>query len=303
VAKKNSPKFTTSSGKQKSAAQIRLEGQRALAAQSSAAAAKRRRRMTMVYTPIGVVLVIVIILVVVASTLTGKHHATHNATPASDAVSSAVTGVPANVFDQVGVGGAQGPLTELTGAALTADGKPRILYVGAEWCPFCAAERWPLAVALSRFGTLTGLGVTRSASNDTDPNTPTLTFVNASYASDYISFSGNEIEDGNRKTIKTLDAADQALFDPTGQGGSFPYLNLAGKFQASAQYDPKLLGGNGKTQEDIAATLSDPDSKIGSAIVGSANVLTAAICQATNNQPSDVCTSAGVTAAAKTLPS
>ena len=32
------------------------------------------------------------------------------------------------------------------------------------------------------------------------------------------------------------------------------------------------------------------------------NVITAAICRVTGNQPGNVCTSAGVTAAAKTLP-
>lgn len=299
MAKKKTPKITTSSGRQKTSAQIRLEGQRALAAQSSATAAKRRRRLTMVYTPISAVLIIVIILVVVASTLSGKHHATHTATTAPNAVFGPVTSVPSSVSDQVGAGGAAAPLTPLTGARLTADGKPRVLYVGAEWCPYCAAERWPLAVALSHFGTLAGLGVTKSASNDVAPNTPTLTFVNASYTSQYISFSGNEIQDGNRKTIKTLDAADEALFEKVGRH-AFPFLNIAGKYLSSAQYDPRLLAG--MTQEQVAQSLSDPTSKVGKAIVGSANVLTAAICQATNNQPSNVCTSTGVTAAAKTLP-
>ncbi len=37
-------------------------------------------------------------------------------------------------------------------AAADRRGKPEVLFVGAEFCPFCAAERWPLIVALSRFG-------------------------------------------------------------------------------------------------------------------------------------------------------
>src|SRR5690348_15801045 len=31
---------------------------------------------------------------------------------------------------------------EIKAPALTADGKPRVLYVGAEYCPYCAAQRW-----------------------------------------------------------------------------------------------------------------------------------------------------------------
>ena len=62
--------------------------------------------------------------------------------------------VPASVLAQVGIG-ASSPqaLKPVTGPALTSGGKPEMLYIGAEWCPYCAAERWAMAVALRRFGT------------------------------------------------------------------------------------------------------------------------------------------------------
>ena len=47
--------------------------------------------------------------------------------------------------------------TTITGAPLTSGGKPEMLYIGAEYCPYCAAERWAMIVALSRFGTFSGL--------------------------------------------------------------------------------------------------------------------------------------------------
>ncbi len=31
--------------------------------------------------------------------------------------------------------------------ALTSGGKPQIVYMGAEYCPYCAAERWAMVVA------------------------------------------------------------------------------------------------------------------------------------------------------------
>ena len=38
-----------------------------------------------------------------------------------------------------------GPPARLTGAALTGTGgKPQVLYIGAEYCPYCAITRWPL---------------------------------------------------------------------------------------------------------------------------------------------------------------
>ena len=49
------------------------------------------------------------------------------------------------------------PIRAIKDTALTSNGKPEILYIGAEFCPYCAAERWAIAVALSRFGTLSPL--------------------------------------------------------------------------------------------------------------------------------------------------
>ena len=44
---------------------------------------------------------------------------------------------------------------------LTSAGKPEVLYVATEYCPFCAAQSWPLIIALSHFGQFSGLNVSR----------------------------------------------------------------------------------------------------------------------------------------------
>lgn len=96
------------------------------------------------------------------------------------------------MLDEVGAGDVQALPAKVDAPALTADGKSKVLYVGAEFCPFCAAQRWPVVVALSRFGTWTGLGQTTSASDDVFPETATLSFHGAIYTSDYLSFTGVE---------------------------------------------------------------------------------------------------------------
>ena len=71
--------------------------------------------------------------------------------------------------------------------------------MGAEYCPYCAAERWGMIVALSRFGTFTGLQTTHSAAKDgagnaeVYPNTATWTFVHSSYTSKYLTFTPVEM--------------------------------------------------------------------------------------------------------------
>lgn len=63
--------------------------------------------------------------------------------------------------------------------ALTAAGKPDLRYIGAEFCPICAAERWAMYVALSKFGTFSPEpGQIHSAVRDGD--IPTLTFYKQS---------------------------------------------------------------------------------------------------------------------------
>ena len=75
--------------------------------------------------------------------------------------------MPASTLDAVGDG--SGAVTakptdhQPARAPLTANGKPEVLYMGAEYCPYCAAERWAMIVALSRFGTFSGLHTIHSA--------------------------------------------------------------------------------------------------------------------------------------------
>ena len=85
--------------------------------------------------------------------------------PQSDvqAIIDKVSSVPAALQDSVGIGTATALPTAVNGKVISVDGKPEVLYVGAEYCPFCAAERWPLMIALSRFGTFSGVGLTHSS--------------------------------------------------------------------------------------------------------------------------------------------
>jgi hypothetical protein len=96
--------------------------------------------------------------------------------------------VPAATFDAVGAGTAAGLDTVAGQPALTTGGKPEVLFIGGEYCPFCAAERWALAAALSRSGTLSGLSLIHSSPTDVYANTPTLSFAKASYTSKYLAF-------------------------------------------------------------------------------------------------------------------
>jgi hypothetical protein len=296
----------------KSAARVQAE-KRAAAAQARLAAAQRRRRLIVVGSTMGAVVLLVAVLVIVkVATGAGGPKSGRHASAAASRVVTDVTSVPTSVMNTVGAGTASLMPKPLAGStAMTADGKPRVLYAGAEYCPYCATERWAIVVALSRFGTFHNLGQTASSPSDVYPSTATLSFHGATYTSKYLSFTGvemqsNQVVNGHYANLDTLSTADQALFQKydtaplTNQTGAIPFIDLAGKYGiAGAQYNPQVL--QGKTHAQIAAALSNPASPIARGADGAANLITAALCQSTNNQPTAVCASPGVRTAKAAL--
>jgi hypothetical protein len=277
------------------------------------------RRMTLAnaaYAVIALVVVVVVALVVVKVTGGGSGSGNSLApkvTPAPASVVAAVTGIPTSVENAVGVPPSSlvvAPRLAKNQPVLTSAGKPEVLFIGALFCPYCAAMRWPIVAALSRFGTFSGLKETTSSPWDTDPSTATLAFDGASYTSRYIVFDGIEHEGNDTNGLGThtqlqpltstesnLWAKYAAMFS-TSEG--FPFMDIGNTmFVLGPLYNPAIL--SGLNQQDIASRLTNPDDQVTKAIVGTANYLTAGICSITGQQPASVCTQPAVTQADKAL--
>jgi len=278
-----------------------------IAAQREAARkAERRNRMLITGGSTIVVLVIVLAFVLVklsqGSPSTSAGSSTGTLLPAS--VASQVTGVPAATLDKVGRGAVpaftqgKAPFAPGSGPALTSGGKPEMLYIGAEYCPYCAAMRWPMAVALSRFGTLTPLHGIHSSSKDVYPSTATLTFYKSGYHSNYLAFTPVETTTVDKTPLQNPTQAQNAVwarYEPDPNTRGFPFVAFSNKQVMKGYfYNPTVL--QGKTWSQIAAALKDPTSPIAQSVNGAANYITGAICQMTNNQPASVCNSPAVTA-------
>jgi Domain of unknown function (DUF929) len=257
-------------------------------------------RRSQLWLLVGVVAIVVVAALVVAvvSNSNGSSSSDNTAATNSPAEAAAVVktlaAVPAAVLQQVGLGTGQAPQS-VSGTAIAVDGKPEVLYVGAEFCPFCAAERWPLFVAMSRFGTFADVGITHSSGSDVYPNTPTLAFHGSTYTSDYLAFTPVETKtnqpdgSGGYTDLDTLTAEQEAIVKELSPGGGIPFVDLGGRFLISgASYDPGLL--KGLSAQQIADELSSPSSDVAKAVLGTANAITAALCELTNKQPAAVCT-------------
>jgi hypothetical protein len=257
--------------------------------------AEKRRRLLIALGSVTAVLATAATLVTVSLTRSPAHlTASESAAPA--AVARQVTSVPAGTLSRVSPGRVVTPLHQVasSGPPLTVNGKPAIVFVSEESCPFCAAERWSLTVALSHFGTWDHLGVTTSAANDIFPGTATLSYRTAQYHSSRLTLQTTELTDNAGHALQAATSLDRQLIsqydvppyvNSADQSGAVPFLDIGNRYiLAGAQFDPQVLAGLSATQ--IAADLRDPSSPVAQAIDGSANVIIAAINQVLHDQAS-----------------
>jgi len=254
-----------------------------------------------------VILAAIVVVILVAVAQRGGTPDTAS-TAETAAVVASVTSIPASVWNAAGSSGATAPI--LLPAADRPTGTPTLLYMGAEYCPYCAAERWVLVSALSRFGSFQGLKLTTSSSTDIYPNTPTFAFDQATYHSSAITVQTVEMETRTEQPLQTPTATQQALIDkydaapylPQGeQTGSIPFILVGGKFMWSgAQYSPGLL--SGMSWSKVADPLPAGSTALSKTILANGNMMSAAICNVDGDQPAAVCASSGVQAAAALLP-
>ena len=285
------------------AVRTRQQNARARIAAERAAARRAQVRNRVLLTG-GSILVVIAIVVTFVVIKTGRSTpGTAAGSPAGTvlpaSVSRQVTTVPASTLNAVGGGSVTSynpaPVKSVSGAPLTRGGKPEMLYIGAEFCPYCAELRWSMAVALSRFGAFTTpLRGIHSSSTDVDPSTATLTFYKAGYTSNYLAFTPVENEKVNHSPLQATTPQQQAIWDKY-DANSYPFIDFGNKHIIIAPlYDPQLL--QGKTWAQIAAAMHDPSSPIAQGAIGAANYMTAAICKMTGNQPASACAAPAISA-------
>lgn len=270
------------------------------AARSGSAARQARRRNQRLMAAGAIGLVVIVIAVLIAAKLSsGSSTNTEASTPVSQAQISQLSGVPVSTLVAAAQAAQPSAATPPTGLpagtpALTSAGKPEILYMGAEYCPYCAAERWPMVMALSKFGTFTNLHATRSSSTDVNANTPTFTFVGSSYSSPYLAFTAVEMENRSGKPLQTPTAQQNTIlrtYDAppyTSGNGTIPFVDMGGKFVINGtQYDGATLAGKSfPAAVAYLTSANNPTSRAAEAVAGH---LVGAICAITNDRPSNVC--------------
>jgi thiol-disulfide isomerase/thioredoxin len=177
-----------------------------------------------------------------------------------------------------------------TGTPFASSGKPIVVYIGAEYCQYCAVSRWGLILALERFGNLSGLEFMTSSADEFD--LPTFTFVHAHYVSQYLVFQAYEEEDRSRNTLSVPPNNYSTIWSSV-NGRSFPFVDFNNKYvlKGSLIGNPTTIQNRNWTR--IFNEISTGDA-VGQEIKESANMITSVICKITGGAPGGVCSASPI---------
>jgi hypothetical protein len=222
---------------------------------------------------------------------------------------SLVEGIPVSAFianakAQLGRGQVTPP-EKLPPSApkLSSGGRPEIMFICAEYWSKCAAERWALVMALSKFGTFTTLKGTTSSAAGTSPKTPTFSFYGATYSSRYLTLVTDELETSTdvgggeypllqpptTQEMTLMNAWDRAPY--TTITLSLPFAYIGGRFLlTTAQYDASAI--SQMSFQAAASIMSSGTGSVSRHAEAAAGYLVADFCALTRGQPARVCSQA-----------
>jgi hypothetical protein len=184
-----------------------------------------------------------------------------------------------------------------------------VSYVGAEYCPYCALQRWALLVALSKFGTFTNLNnEVFSSSSDDYPRLASWSFYGARYESKYFTFDPTELTSskpskngvGGYQRLERMSSAQRVAFHHYDAQGEIPFVDIGNHIiTLGASASPSVL--EGLSLSDIGRDLNNPRSPVAQSIDGSANYLVAALCTLVQKSPPALCSTNVIRTASKAL--
>jgi thiol-disulfide isomerase/thioredoxin len=183
-------------------------------------------------------------------------------------------------------------------------GKPLVVFIGAEYCPYCASLRWSLILSLMKFGSFTGLEYMLSSSSDIAMNTPTFTFVNATYTSPYVALQTFENKNRDYQLLQTVPSNYTNVWDgfasSIGSQPGYPFVIFADEYLLPTFFiTPYRYDAYNWTQ--IVAQIQD-NTTLGVMIQAGANQITSVLCKLDNNKPASVCSTSAIQSLEAGLP-
>lgn len=248
---------------------------------------KRRQKMRRLTILITIVIIAVslgigIYLVSLASQATGLDRYINQTVSSSNLAALQRTSVTS--YGPAPTAAMLGSIQKFGGTPFSSNGKPIVVFIGAEFCQYCAIERWALIMTMMRFGNFTNLHYMTAGTTEGDY--ATFTFVGSRYSSSYIVFRSYEAADRADNPLQTVPSNYSAVW--THYGSGFPFVDVGNTYvsPSSVLANPSILSGKNWTQ--IISGISSGDDT-GLLIKEAANLFTALICKVTQGSPAGIC--------------
>ncbi len=155
--------------------------------------------------------------------------------------------------------------------------KLTFVYIGGEFCPFCAIERWAIVMALSHYGNFSNLGQITSA----EGNIGTYSFVGSSYQSDKINFQPAEILDNvfpKPQALQSMNSLQNQLFSKYSPNGDFPFICIGGTIYQVGLGKPLTENDfSGVSYATIQSQINSKSGKLYTEIVAESQIISSLI--------------------------
>ena len=115
---------------------------------------------------------------------------------------------------------------DLDANALFINNMVSFVYVGGEFCPICAMERWAIVMALSNYGNFSS----PSFYNSSEGNIPTYDFTKISYSSSVVNFEKVEVSDQQTHSLEPLTGIPASLYEKYNSNQYIPFICIGGTF-------------------------------------------------------------------------
>src|SRR5450755_4323791 len=109
---------------------------------------QRRKASRSPWLLLGGIVVAIAVIVGIFVFVSNQGSSGGSAKPTNASVLNSVNKIDPSVFEAVNTGGLKSPITAAPGSPaklLGPTGKPEFFYEGAEYCPYCAAQRWSVS--------------------------------------------------------------------------------------------------------------------------------------------------------------
>jgi hypothetical protein len=247
------------------------------------------------------------VAIVVASVGTSSITPTSPNKPQLASYYQAAINVSNSTLETVGLPATVALLTRVNPTLSTAGTNGVVSYVGAEYCPYCAIQRWGLLVALSKFGTFTNLNRNIfSSSSDAYPRLASWSFAGAKYTSKYFRFepveltSDKPISGGGYEPLEKMTEPQSVAYDKFNPQGESSFVDFGNHYVTlGASSSPSVL--EGLSLSEIGQQLNDPESPVALAIDGTANYFIASLCSMAQTDAPAICSSRVTLQATKDL--